>query len=180
MASILSRPQWVKGVLCETALCWMPQNTLVQIMVWCHQATSHYLSQCWPRSMLSYGITRPWGIEHKLPWPDTVHRIGKKIDFAHFQVVLEATRCWKFCGLEAVSCFPVQSGLWSCQALNELINAKEIDGLLQDCNLSIGVTTVLRQMMETTPPTFSVASSKHCSQYVRASSSCVKSSVSGR
>ena len=28
-------------------------TTLVQVMAWCHQATSHYLSQCWPRSMLA-------------------------------------------------------------------------------------------------------------------------------
>ena len=33
-------------------------STLVQVMAWCHQASSHYLSQCWPRSM-PYGITRP-------------------------------------------------------------------------------------------------------------------------
>ena len=25
-------------------------------MAWCHQATSHYLGQCWPRSMSPYGI----------------------------------------------------------------------------------------------------------------------------
>ena len=35
------------------------KSTLVQVMAWCHQATSHYLSQCWPRSLSSYGITRP-------------------------------------------------------------------------------------------------------------------------
>ena len=41
----------------------MPQNaldeksTLAQIMDWCHQATSHYLSQCWPSSMSPYGVT---------------------------------------------------------------------------------------------------------------------------
>ena len=40
---------------------WVPQNhiddkpTLVQVMSWCHLATSHYLSQCWPTSMLPYG-----------------------------------------------------------------------------------------------------------------------------
>ena len=34
------------------------QSTLVQVLGWCHQATSHYLSQCWPRSMASYGVTR--------------------------------------------------------------------------------------------------------------------------
>ena len=28
-----------------------------QVMAWCCQATGHYLSQCWPRSMSPYGIT---------------------------------------------------------------------------------------------------------------------------
>ena len=28
-------------------------------MAWCHQATSHYLSQCWPRSLLPSGVTKP-------------------------------------------------------------------------------------------------------------------------
>ena len=28
-------------------------------MAWCHQATSHYLNKCWPRSMSPYGVTRP-------------------------------------------------------------------------------------------------------------------------
>ena len=28
-------------------------------MAWCRQATSHYLTQCWPRCMLPYGVTRP-------------------------------------------------------------------------------------------------------------------------
>ena len=42
------------GNCCEIALIWMSldftddQSTLVQIMAWCRQATSHYLSQCWP------------------------------------------------------------------------------------------------------------------------------------
>ena len=31
---------------------------LVQVMALCRQTTSHYLRQCWPRSMLLYGITR--------------------------------------------------------------------------------------------------------------------------
>ena len=43
------------GVSCESALWWMPldliddKSTLVQVMAWCHQATSHYLNQCWCR-----------------------------------------------------------------------------------------------------------------------------------
>ena len=49
----------------EISLRWMQldvtddKSTLVQVMAWCHQATSHYLSQCWPRSMLPNGVTRP-------------------------------------------------------------------------------------------------------------------------
>ena len=49
----------------DDALWWMPQDltddksTLVQVMAWCHQATSHYLSQCWLSSLSPYGVTRP-------------------------------------------------------------------------------------------------------------------------
>ena len=35
------------------------QSTLVQVMAWWRQATSHYLSRCWPRSLSSYGVIRP-------------------------------------------------------------------------------------------------------------------------
>ena len=53
------------GSHCEIALRWMPQNlpneksALVQVMAWCHQAASHYLSQCWLRSISPYGVTKP-------------------------------------------------------------------------------------------------------------------------
>ena len=53
------------GISCEIALIWMSwdftddQSTLVQVMAWCRQATSHYLSQCGPRSLSPYGVTRP-------------------------------------------------------------------------------------------------------------------------
>ena len=33
------------------------KSTLFQVMAWCYQETSHYLSLCWPRSMSSCGIT---------------------------------------------------------------------------------------------------------------------------
>ena len=58
--------KWILVIdACEIALIWMSldltddQSTLVQVMAWCRQATSHYLSQCWPRSLLPYGVTRP-------------------------------------------------------------------------------------------------------------------------
>ena len=56
---------------CEIALRCMPQNsgndksTLIQLMAWCRKATSHYLSQCWPKAMSPYGITGPrWVNSH--------------------------------------------------------------------------------------------------------------------
>ena len=58
-----------RGISCEIALLWMSldfiddQSTLVQVMAWCRQATNHYLSQCWPRSLSSYGVTRPQWVD---------------------------------------------------------------------------------------------------------------------
>ena len=80
------------GYSCEIALIWMSsdftddQSTLVQVMAWCRQATSHYLSQCWPRPLSPYGVTRPqwvnmWpylryfivsGRSHVTSWPATL------------------------------------------------------------------------------------------------------------
>ena len=57
---------------CAIALRWMPRNnfddrsTLAQVMAWCRQATSHYLSQCWPRFISPYGFTSS-------QWVNTCH-----------------------------------------------------------------------------------------------------------
>ena len=57
------------GISCEISLIWMSldftdnQSTVVQVMAWCRQTTGHYLSQCWPRSLSPYGVTRPQLIE---------------------------------------------------------------------------------------------------------------------
>ena len=44
------------------------KSALVQVMAWCRQATSHYLSQCWISSLSPHGITRPQWV--KWPSPD--------------------------------------------------------------------------------------------------------------
>ena len=50
---------------CEITLRWMPQKstskneTLVHVNTWCSQAATHYLNQCWLRSISAYGVTRP-------------------------------------------------------------------------------------------------------------------------
>ena len=35
------------------------KSTLVHVMAWCRQATSHYLNQCWPRSSTPCCVNRP-------------------------------------------------------------------------------------------------------------------------
>ena len=39
--------------------------TLVHVMAWCRQATSHYLYQCWPSSMRPCIVTRPQWVKGK-------------------------------------------------------------------------------------------------------------------
>ena len=60
------------GISNKVAIRWISpdltknKSTLVQVMAWCRQATSHYLRQCWPRFMLPNGITRlQWVNIHK-------------------------------------------------------------------------------------------------------------------
>ena len=43
----------------DNALDFTDKSTLFQVMAWCCQATSHYLSQCWLSSLSPYGVARP-------------------------------------------------------------------------------------------------------------------------
>ena len=67
------------GISCEIAPIWMSldstddQSTLVQVMAWCRQATSHYLSQCWPRSLSPYSVTRPQWVNSFSPCNAYIH-----------------------------------------------------------------------------------------------------------
>ena len=65
----------------EIALTWTSldlsddKSTLVQVMAWCRQATSHYLNQCWPRSLPPYGVTRAQWVKEAI-WQ---HRSGSML-----------------------------------------------------------------------------------------------------
>ena len=49
-------------------------SILVQVMAWCRQATSHYLSKCWPWSLSQYGVIRPqWLKKNKYYFHDRMY-----------------------------------------------------------------------------------------------------------
>ena len=57
-----------ENVICKMAAMSQPQcvnekSTSVQVTAWCHQATSHYLSQYWPGALWSYGFTYPQSVK---------------------------------------------------------------------------------------------------------------------
>ena len=55
--------------------------TLVQVIARCHQETSHYLHQCWPSSMMLYGINRPQCVNSL--WPsDAIKQQGTESTLA--------------------------------------------------------------------------------------------------
>ena len=61
------------GISSEIGLRWMlldltdDKSTLVLLMAWCRQATSHYLSQCWPILLSTHGVTRFQWVNVKTP-----------------------------------------------------------------------------------------------------------------
>ena len=104
------------NILCifsEIAIRWMPQHltdhysTLVQGMAWCRQATSHYLSQCWPRSLSPYDVTRPQWV--KSTWiylaestscPSNFREFGIKMKLFAFKKInlqMLSANCPPFC-----------------------------------------------------------------------------------
>ena len=55
----------IASIFYEITIWWMPHHltdhwsTLVQVMAWCRQAASHYLSQCCPSSPSPFDINGP-------------------------------------------------------------------------------------------------------------------------
>ena len=91
----------------DNALRWMPRDLtddksrLVQVMAWCRQATSHYLSQCWPRSLSPYGVTRPQWVktQHGLVvWKKVQQNFNQNTDIFVIKMHLKmTTKYFLFC-----------------------------------------------------------------------------------
>ena len=50
---------WPRNTFCKKSTTVVDKSTLVQVMDWCRQTTSHYLCECDPMSMSPYAVTRP-------------------------------------------------------------------------------------------------------------------------
>ena len=62
------------SLLGESQINSLTTSQQVQVMARCRQRSSHYLSRCWPRSVSTYGITRPqWVNWFLMSW---VNRLG--------------------------------------------------------------------------------------------------------
>ena len=89
----------ILSIFCEIAIRWMPlhltdhYSTLVRVMAWCRQATSHYLSQCWLRSLSPYDVTRPQWVNLLAPGSSNFKCFVFKciseinVDRSHWQLV---------------------------------------------------------------------------------------------
>ena len=71
------------------------KSTLVQVMAWCCQATSHYMSHCWPRSISPQCITKPQWVKYILAY--SVLSCSEEMliyicTFYHFSTEMKAQR----------------------------------------------------------------------------------------
>ena len=130
------------GISCEIALTWKPQDLtddksrLVQVMAWCHQATSHYLSQCWPSSLSPNGVTRPQRVNTRLPYNAykihiTICMIRTQFFRQHFQMYFLEIKPWCYyqnfsqvCSLRSVDnkSALVQVMAWCHQVISHCLN----------------------------------------------------------
>ena len=120
------------GISCEFAFRWMSldltddKSTLVQVMAWCHQATSHYLSQCWPRSLPPHGVTRSqwvnvlaavkWGCYLKF----VVFYPISRIDI--LSISCETSLCWMQQDLTADKSTLIPVMAWCLQVESQYLN----------------------------------------------------------
>ena len=86
--------RFVSACCCAIALMGVLQNTfadestLIQVMAWYHQATSHYLNHCWPRSLTPHSFNKP---QRVAPWSNLI-QFDKSWPGGAFQKGLQALK----------------------------------------------------------------------------------------
>ena len=96
------------------------KSTLVQVMAWCRQATSHYLNQYWPRSPTPYGVTRPQWVN---TWAPERHCCNLELVICNLELVIGNLEL-VICNLELVIFYVMsyhtylEHFLWNCPQVN--------------------------------------------------------------
>ena len=118
------------GVSCETALRLMSlgltydKSTLVQVMAWCRQTPSHFLSQCWLRSLSLFGVTRPQRVNEYI-YNDLI-TFFKMADKSLYN--FKSSRCYSCCDQ------PVNK---SCFSLDVLYTEVEVHTVHYTCRFVV-------------------------------------------
>ena len=109
----------------EIALRWIDdQATLLQVMAWCHQASSHYLNQCCSNSMTPYGITK--GLIYQLcSHTYNCRRLYNRVTSYALYILFQANiHCADNLGRQALH---LVAGTGSIKSLNYLIKIRGVD-----------------------------------------------------
>ena len=93
--------QKLTSTWCEIVFRWMPQNlvdgksTFVQKMTWCRQVPSHYLNQCWLRSLSSCGVSgTQWVKQSRWIRVNGIHDLNENLWYNHYITTTNITyRC---------------------------------------------------------------------------------------
>ena len=83
-------------------------------MAWCHQATSHYQSKCWPRSLSPYDATRPQWVNLNACWESASGEITHLLRVKH---VINYACNWP-CHHWCISCSTIVTHQWRINVFN--------------------------------------------------------------
>ena len=137
------------GISCKIALILMSldltddESKLIQVMAWCSQAPSHYLSQCWPRYMSPYSVTRPQWV--KLATDNPYLPLMGELRGIRYRYFRQYWPCWNE-HLEEIGL----DGWKRCHSRNKLHpfmlwDKYYVDSMAQDCGDSTGNALELTQ-----------------------------------
>ena len=93
-------------------------------MAWCGQATSHYLSQCWPRSMSPNSVTRP-------QWVNNNPQAAGSINNLHAHSLVQNDGPERACWSHSFCLKSLAPGKSECDSKNVIFNLVLLIGIFR-------------------------------------------------
>ena len=116
------------------------RSKLIQVMVWCHQATGHYWSQCWLRSISTYHITRPQWVMSAWPQAQHCEQCFLHVEFRNIIWIWQLMRKTKFYQPQWIVfwCARDLQILWACRLIVNLYSRNKFQrNFHTDTNVSM-------------------------------------------